>query len=884
MRGHSRALAVCTVFAALIPTQGAAQQGSVQVTAATQVIQGDSRRIGTQSSLEPDFGVSWLQPGTRFGTFQIDLRGTRRGDVPHLGRTFVGVRDLKYRGLSWSLEAGDTYFSPAIGDYRFANLSAPSLTFAGGAVNGRSPRTSIGVVVGRTTAWRNLYGSDADTLDQDIALGRASYKATDRLDLSTRASRVRTGDLKEYHSTIEESDEGGVAARWIVTPALQLVGDGGVVSYRRRGAAARELDGSGLAGASLLLPRGWVQINASRFSPGDLPILNQPLTDRQSLYVAGEYDAFARLRVFGGWEAFRSNLDPTPAPPPVRATTANDGTRGFAGVRAPVGASSSVALRVEIGDRRSRVVDTGLTSASDTGVMTAEWQTTAGPISGLTRYSRRENVEAASLAGSYTVDDASGHLFLTLKRTSQIFGNIVATRTLSRDGGGSNFLQLGGGGQTQMLQRSLWLRAEGTVSRNVDVLNTFVVPQQSFNIGVNGEIARNTVIGVNINADRLAPPTATAASWISRSSVRVTRSFQTGSARLPTSVLTSMARHGGTGSIAGTVFSDWNANGQQDPGEVLLENIPIRLMNLGNATTSRAGDFAFINVPIGVQQVGVDISTLSVDFDPPSIPQVQLQLGRGETKHVAFGLVPLNAISGKVVLDANQNGIEDAADTALDGAVLVLDAGARSEQMRKGRFRFEAVRSGDHTLGLLVDSLPNGAVVSGPAEIPFSLTRAQPTTDVLFLVTIQQRPELRKMFAPTPGKPPNATPQAARRPAVAERRPTTAIRGDTSAVAPGATARSTTRPSVEPNGSSNGFAVQVIALNDPSRARAALSELKAAGLPAYILEPPASEPDAPYRVRLGRYTSRADAEAAALELGRARGQKLWVVRERRAGR
>ena len=257
---------------------------------------------------------------------------------------------------------------------------------------------------------------------------------------------------------------------------------------------------------------------------------------------------------------------------------------------------------------------------------------------------------------------------MTIKRASQLFGNIVATRTLARDGSGSTFLQLGGGGQTQMLHRSLWVRAEGMFSRNVDVLSAFVVPQQSFNVGVNGEIARNTVIGFNVNADRLASPATAEASWISRSSLRVTRSFQTGSARMPTSILTSMARHGGTGSIAGTVFTDWNANGQQDPGDVLLENIPIRLQDLGSTTTSRAGDFAFINVPIGVLQVGVDVSTLPVDFDPPTIPQVQLQLGRGETKRVAFGLVPLNFISGKIVLDANQNGIEDAADSPVDGA------------------------------------------------------------------------------------------------------------------------------------------------------------------------------------------------------------------------
>ncbi len=161
------------------------------------------------------------------------------------------------------------------------------------------------------------------------------------------------------------------------------------------------------------------------------------------------------------------------------------------------------------------------------------------------------------------------------------------------------------------------------------------------------------------------------------------------------------------------------------------------------------------------------------------------------------------------------------------------------------------------------------------------MTRTQPTADVLFLVTIEQRPELRKMFAPAPVKPRIETPGTARRPMDAERQPTSASRVQPPG-APEATARSTTSASAELNQSSEGFAVQVIALNDPTRARAILGEMKAAGLPAYLLEPPASEPDAPYRVRLGRYTSRADAEAAALQVGKTRGEKLWV--DQRASR
>jgi cell division septation protein DedD len=854
----------------MTPVAGAAQQGSLQVTAAAQSVQGDPRRTAGQSPLEPDVGVSWLQPRTRFGTLQIELRGTRRDEAPHLGRALFSSRDLKHRGVSWTIEAGDTYFSPAIGEYRFANLAAPAVTFAGGAVGARTDKAAAGAIVGRTTISRNLFGTDPDTLDQDLALLRGSYKTGERLELFTRASRVRTGEQAGPYATIAASDQGGFAARWIVTPSVHLIGDGSVVSYRRRGAASRELDGSGVAGASFLLARGWVQVNAARFSPGEVPVLNQPLTDRQTVFAAGEIDAFARLRVFGGWEAFGSNV--------TSQTSTSNGTRAFGGVRTPVGDRSSVAVRLEKGDRRSRVVDVPLARLSDTAVLTAEWQVNLGAVSGVTRYSRRENVESRSLAGSYTVNDASGHLFLTLNSATQIFGNAAATRTTTREGGGTTFWQLGGGGQAQMFHRSLWLRAEGAMSRNADLLSTATVPQQSLNIGLNGEIFRNTILGLNLNADRLASPQTNDASWISRSSLRVTRTFHTASVRPATSISTSLARHGGTGSITGMVFSDWNANGRQDPGELVLENIPIRLSTLGSSTTSPTGAFAFTNVPIGMHQVGIDLSALPVDFDPPAIAQLQLQLGRGDMKRVAFGLVPLAAVSGSVVVDANGNGQADPGEPSIDGAVVVLDAGVRSERARNGRFRFEAVRSGDHTLAVLPESLPEGTAVSGPAEIPISLTREQPTADAVFLVAHQQRAELRKVFAPSAPRAAAETPTVTRRPPGPRKPASTPAPVTATAAAPLA---AVARPqSEEASRTGHAFAIQIGAFNDSTRAAEALRALEAAGLPAYVVAPPASDPDAPYRVRVGRYETRAEAQSVASSLEKTRREKLWVVRER----
>jgi cell division septation protein DedD len=876
LRAGSAALAACALLT-LTPRSAAAQQGTLQVTAAAQSMHGDPRRAIGQPSLEPDAGVSWFQPGTRLGTLQVDLRGTRRDGSPHLGRALFSARDLKYRGGTWTIEAGDTWFSPLVGEYKFANLSAPALTFAGGSVAGRAARFSTGLLAGRTTVSRNLFGSDPDTIAQDLALGRASYRPRDGLELVARASRVRTGHIPNHDPAIAASDQAGIAARWIAKPSLHVIGDGAMVSFRRHGSDIRTLDGSGIAGASLLLSRGWIQVNAARFSPGDLPVINQPLTDRRTFFAAGELDAFARARVFGAWEASRSNHDPYSIDPARagRPIPPSRGIRGFGGIRTPLGDRTSLAVRVETGTRESRSEGQGLASLTDSGMITAEWQASVGTMSGVARYSHRRQVVSRSLSESHDVDDASGHLFLALGPAAQVFGNAAATRTDTREGGGSSFWQIGGGGQLQLRERTLWVRADGNISRNVDILSALAVPQRSFNVGLNGEIFANTILGVNLNADRLAPSDATGPSWIARSSVRVTRTFHTGSPRTSTSISSSLARLGGTGSVAGVVFSDWNANGRQDPGEALLENIPVRLSSLGGASTSTEGEFAFLSVPIGMQVVGIDLAALPVDFDPPAIAQVQLQIGRGEVKRVAFGLLPLTSVSGRVVLDSNGNGSADPGEKPVEGAIVVLDGGLRSERVRKGRFTFDAVRTGQHTLALLADSLPDGVAVLGTSEMPVSLAPSQAEPDVVFLVAIHARAELRRVFASAP-MPAAALPRQA---AGSDRRPAPAGRTG----GRGAPARTTAAGSATMVESSQGvqrFAVQVAAFDDQTRARRTLESLERLGLPAYIVEPPASDPDAPYRVRVGRYETRAEAQQVAAGLQKARGERFWVIRER----
>jgi hypothetical protein len=863
MRARLREFSAAGLVIAGCVAPAGAQQGSLQVTASAHALTGDPVRIGDQSTFDPDAGVSWFQPGSRVGIFQLEIRGTKRGSEPHLGKTFAAWRDVKIGGAAWTVEAGDLYFMPAIGDYKFTNLSTPAITFTGGAVSARSVSASGGLVVGQVTAWRNIFGTDPDTLGQQLALARASHRPVHWLELHARGSRIRTEDVKEFTYTIEASDHAGGGAR-VTRGPVQLVGDAGFVSYRRAGSTERVRDYSAMGGLSVLVARGWLQVNGARFSPGDFPLLNYSHTDRETAFAAGEYDVTSRLRAFGGWERFVSNLDPWGASAVRVGQPQTSGDRGFGGVRLHLGGRSSLSLRVEDGDGKSTRIGDRLTSRSDTGVASADLQTQLGPVTGFLRYSIREHDDTNGTS-SYTQDDASAQLFLNVSRGVQFFGTAVASRNRLDGGAGTTFYQFGGGTQVQIPGHSVWLRAEALAARNLDLFTQNLVARESFDVGLNGQVARNTTLGVNVHADRLPPGVQALQPWVTRSILRLTRSFPTGSARVAApAAAAAVSRAHGTGSIAGVVFEDWDADGVADADERPLEGIPILLGNEGSTASSAKGEFAFVNVGAGLQRVGLDLAALPVDYDAPSIPSVQIELARDDTRRVSFGLVPLGSVSGRVLHDANNNGQIDPSDPPFETGVLVLDAGARSEQVRKGRFRFDAIRSGPHAIDLLPESLPDGATIVGERRRDIAVTRSQPNVTADFLVKLDKRPEIRRVFPPKGGAPPSSSPSSP---------------GRTKPLLPGRPPVATPPVSAVKTSLGGRFTIQIAALSDGARAVELQRALKAAGYSSYIVEP-APESDRLYRVRVGPYTSRAAVEKVLPALEKRLGEKLWVIRER----
>ena len=142
----------------------------------------------------------------------------------------------KYRDATWTIEAGDAYFSPGVGDTGSRISSRQPSPSTARRSTGRTARSSISVSAGRTTAWRSIFGNDPQALGQTLASRSCDAPAASLvLELNARASRVRTSSLEEFSYTIDAGDQVGGGARLGLAPSLQLVADGSLVSYRRTG-------------------------------------------------------------------------------------------------------------------------------------------------------------------------------------------------------------------------------------------------------------------------------------------------------------------------------------------------------------------------------------------------------------------------------------------------------------------------------------------------------------------------------------------------------------------------------------------------------------------------------------------------------------------------
>jgi hypothetical protein len=730
--------------AAFAAAPAAAQQPSVQVATAAQITTGDDSRLAGQHRFEPDVGIRLFDPASRFGSLQLEANITRRNDRIVFGRGLLRLENVVLAGLTWSFSAGDVWMMPIVSDFAFANLLAPPVNFRGATVAGRNKNTSLLATAGRVTAQRNIFGTDAFDVGQQLYQASFSHRPTTKFELFAHGSHVQGTDIKLFTSVVDQSTDLAGGLRLQPTTSWQVAAEAGYTEFRRHGSPRSERAPSWLIGTSWAGARGWFQLNAQRFSIGRYPVVNYPYIDRTGLFATAELDVGGGARVFAGSETSRSNLDESASTEAQIGVPPGTTMRAFGGARIRLTPQMSFSVRAEGGNRTIRASKFGPGFDSDTGVVTAEWHGSFGGTSGFARYERRSNVDAANTDSSYTQHDASAQLYVSLKGSRQLFAEGLFSRRADRNGNGQTLWQAGGGAQLPLKQ--LFLRFEATAGHTLDWLSQTVTTRQALMTGLSGQIARRTFLSLDCYVERSPQVGATGTPWVTRTMLRLTREFAYGTSRaqrLPGEPPLA----GPKGSIHGLVFVDWNGNGLHDADEDTVGDVAL-FVGRENLRSGADGRFAFDGVPVGDRVVSLDAGSIPAEFDLPPDTLRNVGVVKGRVTIVEFALSPVGTIQGVVYSDVDGDGQLGPADQPIRSAVLVLDDGARSEAVRDGRFRFDSVRIGTHKLALLPDSLPEGAQAVGSPTIDVQLDRGHTTAEVTYLVKIEKRPEIRKVFPP----------------------------------------------------------------------------------------------------------------------------------------
>jgi DedD protein len=120
-------------------------------------------------------------------------------------------------------------------------------------------------------------------------------------------------------------------------------------------------------------------------------------------------------------------------------------------------------------------------------------------------------------------------------------------------------------------------------------------------------------------------------------------------------------------------------------------------------------------------------------------------------------------------------------------------------------------------------------------------------------------------------KPVAAKPAVAGKPAVAKAEPPKAV------VAPAAAKAASASAAAAGEATGNGFVVQVAAVNDRREAETIATRLAGKGYPSFVTTPPRGAARM-FRVRIGKYPTRRDAEAVAARLQKEDQFKPWITR------
>ena len=196
-------------------------------------------------------------------------------------------------------------------------------------------------------------------------------------------------------------------------------------------------------------------------------------------------------------------------------------------------------------------------------------------------------------------------------------------------------------------------------------------------------------------------------------------------------------------SVSGYVFNDLNLDGNRDPGEPAIANVPVTLRNnagvaITTVNTDALGYYEFTNLPAGSYRITEAnlptwISTGDADGAANTTDRIDVTLAAGDNKtQQNFGDVLPGSIAGIVFNDANNNGVQDGGEgplanvnvcaTPVGGGTPICDLTDGT-----GAYLIPSVPPGSYTV---TETNPAGYLSTTPDTLPVTVQSGQNVTNV----------------------------------------------------------------------------------------------------------------------------------------------------------
>jgi protocatechuate 3,4-dioxygenase beta subunit len=230
---------------------------------------------------------------------------------------------------------------------------------------------------------------------------------------------------------------------------------------------------------------------------------------------------------------------------------------------------------------------------------------------------------------------------------------------------------------------------------------------------------------------------------------RITKSFTWGKRKTLSQVKSFSDIFKGTGTVEGFVFIDLNLNNIKDSKDVTLSDIEIMIDGRVITTTDENGYYRISPIIPGEHRISLLLRKIPA-FYQPLFEEKKIKIKGRKTHHLNFILVPLGFVSGKVILDVNENGVKDEDEPGLQEIqVNLLKNGNLVFSIltnSRGEFKFDNLYPGKYIIEIDSKNIKEKYKKDKKSVIEINLKPGEELREITLLIKKYRKPKIKKVF------------------------------------------------------------------------------------------------------------------------------------------